>query len=179
MKKKHKLIPLIMFVFVLSIGAQTKKPATSSLSNAKDSITSKPVPIVQRDTFKYRVDSLLVRIESYLHQNNEMQLDREIYSSIIGRYKLYKTENLYNLLRLDTKTGKIEQVQWSLDKKSTEGTFTINDTDLSWGDSQAGCFELYPTNNMYQFILIDTTNGRMWHVQWGIGDSKRWIRRIY
>lgn len=179
MKKLLKLIPIIMFMFVLEAGAQTKKPEETAASISKELLTLKPAPIVQRDTFKYRVDSLLVRIERVLQETAEMQVDREVYSSIIGRYKLYKTENLYNLLRLDTQTGKIEQVQWSLDKKSSEGTFTINDTDLSRGDYQAGCFELYPTNNMYQFILIDTTNGRMWHVQWGIGDSKRWIRRIY
>lgn len=40
-------------------------------------------------------------------------------------------------------------------------------------------FELYPTQNMYQFLLLDKTNGRAWHVQWGMEDTKRWIRRIY
>lgn len=93
---------------------------------------------------------------------------------------MYQTENLYTLLQLDTKTGKIEQVQWSLDSDK-EGTFTINDEDLNWGFGYgSGTFELYPTKNMYQFILIDKTDGRKWHVQWGTGGEKsRWIRRIY
>jgi len=95
----------------------------------------------------------------------------------LDRYKMYTTENVYNLLKLDTKTGRIEQVQWSLDTNK-EFTMTINDTDLSW-DTGCGTFELYPTQNMYQFILLDKVNGRCWHVQWGIGDNKRWIRRIY
>ena len=30
----------------------------------------------------------------------------------VERYKMYETENIYNLLKLDTKTGKIEQIQW-------------------------------------------------------------------
>ena len=42
----------------------------------------------------------------------------------------------------------------------------------------SGTFELYPTKNMYQFILLDKTDGRMWHVQWGTESSKQWIRRI-
>lgn len=94
------------------------------------------------------------------------------------RYKLYKTENIYNLLKLDTATGQIVQLQWSLNDDK-EGTITINSENLSLSDKQAGTFELYPTNNMYQFILLDTITGRTWHVQWGIGAGKRWIRRIY
>ena len=31
----------------------------------------------------------------------------------IERYKLYPTENIYNFLLLDTKTGKREIVQWA------------------------------------------------------------------
>ena len=95
----------------------------------------------------------------------------------LDRYKMYRTDNIYTLLKLDTKTGQIYQVQWSLDDDK-EGVWTINATDLSY-DSGCGTFELYATSNMYQFILLDKVTGRQWHVQWGIGDSKRWIKRIY
>ena len=113
--------------------------------------------------------------------NIEQRLEMvDIDLSLKNRYKLYPTENIYTLLKLDTKTGKIWQVQWSLESKN-EGTWIINSDDLtSWsGGYGSNSFELYPTLNMYQFILIDKTDGRMWHVQWGIGDKKRWIRRIY
>lgn len=90
---------------------------------------------------------------------------------------MYQTENIYNLLKLDTATGQIYQVQWSL-KDSNEMTFTVNSSIFSYS-GKIGTFELYPTKNMYQFILLDTTNGRTWHVQWGIGAKKRWIQRIY
>lgn len=94
------------------------------------------------------------------------------------RYKLYPTENIYNLLKLDTKTGMIWQVQWGLND-GYEGVFDINLVDLrTISDPECGSFELYPTKNMYQFILLDKINGRQWHVQWGIGSEKRWIRRI-
>ena len=82
-------------------------------------------------------------------------------------------------MQLDTKTGQIEQVQWSLDEDNV-GSVTINSVDLSYGFGYgSGTFELYPTQNIYQFILIDKTDGRKWHVQWGMSDNKRWIRRIY
>ena len=95
----------------------------------------------------------------------------------MNRFKLYPTENIYTLLKLDTATGKIDQLQWSLDSDK-EGSFTINNDDLSLG-SGSGTFELYPTKNMYQFILLDKVTGRQWHIQWGMEASKRWIRRFY
>lgn len=95
----------------------------------------------------------------------------------MNRFKLYPTENIYTLLKLDTATGKIDQLQWSLDSDK-EGSLTINNDDLSLG-SGSGTFELYPTKNMYQFILLDKVTGRQWHIQWGMEASKRWIRRLY
>ena len=93
-----------------------------------------------------------------------------------NRYKFYPTENMYNFLKLDTQTGRIEQVQWSLDTDK-EGSIIINNEDLSW--ISGSLFELYPTQNIYQFLLLDKSNGRTWHVQWGMEDNKRWMRRIY
>lgn len=118
-------------------------------------------------------DSILSYISNLVED-----IDMRIYKSQTkDRYKLYPTENIYNLLKLDTQTGRIEQIQWSLDTNK-EGSMTINMEDLSW-NTGTGTFELYPTQNMYQFVLLDKTNGRTWHVQWGMEDKKRWIRRIY
>ena len=122
-------------------------------------------------------DSLLVKMDSLVRANNAWLEQIELDLSLKERYKLYQTENIYTLLELDTKTGMIKQVQWSLDSDN-EGTVTINDTDLSFGYG-SGSFELYPTKNMYQFILIEQTTGRKWHVQWGMKAKERWIRRIW
>lgn len=128
--------------------------------------------------YEHKVDSLLSRIDSLLMMNNMLLDQLDINTSLKDRYKLYQTENVYTLLQLDTKTGMIEQVQWSLDP-AKEGTLTINSDDLSYGGGYgSNSFELYPTKNMYQFILIDKTNGRKWHVQWGTEKGKRWITRI-
>ena len=160
----RKAILFLLLISAININAQTTKTTTNARSVKYEQI----------------VDSLLSQIDTLLMINNQLLEHLEINSSLKGRYKLYQTENLYTLLQLDTKTGKIEQVQWSLDSDK-EGTFTINDEDLNWGLGYgSGTFELYPTKNMYQFILIDKTDGRKWHVQWGTGGEKsRWIRRIY
>lgn len=124
-------------------------------------------------------DSAIIRIDSLIQVNNAWMEQIELDLSLKQRYKLYPTDNIYSFLQLDTKTGMIEQVQWSLDMDN-EGSVSINSEDLTYsGGYGSGSFELYPTKNMYQFILLDKTTGRRWHVQWGLTDSNRWIRRIF
>lgn len=120
----------------------------------------------------YKNDSISVYIAKVL-EDIDMRI---LKMNNDNRYQFYPTDNVYNFLKLDTRTGKIEQVQWSLDT-SNEGSVVINDEDLSWYSGSS--FELYPTKNIYQFLLLDKSNGRTWHVQWGLEDKKRWIRRIY
>ncbi len=115
-------------------------------------------------------DSTLIKIHAIVED-----IDFRMHG--LDRYKLYPTENIYNFLQLDTMTGKIEIVQWSLDNDK-EGSATLNDEDLSLSTG-CGTFELYPTKNMYQFLLLDKVTGRRWHVQWGFESNKRWIQRIY
>lgn len=124
-------------------------------------------------------DSILVKIDSLIQVTNAWLEHIELDLSLKHRYKLYPTENIYTFLQLDTKTGKIEQVQWSLNS-ANEGSVSINSEDLThgYGDG-SGTFELYPTKNMYQFLLLDKTTGRKWHVQWGMESTNRWIRRIF
>lgn len=125
------------------------------------------------------IESLITKLDSMMLINNTILDQININTSLKYRYKLYQTENIFTFLQLDTKTGKIEQVQWSLDSDN-EGSVNINSRDLSNGEGQGSAsFELYPTKNMYQFILLDKTDGRKWHVQWGMDENKRWIRRIY
>lgn len=160
---KKVLLLLLLFVSI-GVNAQNAKPASS----------------VKSTKYEQKVDSLLSQIDTLIMINNQLLEHIDIDLSLKNRFKLYPTDNLYTLLELDTKTGRIKQVQWSLDSDS-EGTFTINNEDLSYGMGYGSdSFELYPTKNMYQFILIDKTDGRKWHVQWGTGgDKSRWIRKIY
>ena len=95
-----------------------------------------------------------------------------------GRHKIYPTENIHILLKLDTASGIIKMVQWSL-KQDEEFEVFINTEWLATGIlAKKGRFELYPTKNMYQFILLDTLMGSTWHVQWGTKEGEFWIRRI-
>lgn len=118
------------------------------------------------------LDSIVTEIDELIYNSVKLSM-----AESRNRYKMYQTENMYNLLKLDTQTGKIEQIQWSLDENE-EFSIYINSEDLSLFNS-VNSFELYPTKNMYQFILLDKFTGRTWHVQWGLSSNKRWIKRIY
>ena len=173
---------IVLFLFLLvsiscTVSAQKKSTATVKQVNVPVKVvTSKPN---KTDSLLVKMDSLLTQMEYLMRVNNTLLEQLEINSSLKGRFKLYQTENIYTFLQLDTKTGRIEQLQWSLDDDK-EGSITINDNDFSYGIGHgSGSFELYPTHNMYQFILIDKTDGRKWHVQWGMTKKSRWIRRIY
>lgn len=140
---------------------------------------NKSVSSPKQSQYEIKMDSIMTRVDSILQANNQLLDHLDINTSLKNRYKLYQTENIYNFLELDTKTGKIRQVQWSLETDK-EGSMSINNDDLTYGFGYgSGSFELYPTKNMYQFILLDKTDGRKWHVQWGHKNQERWIRRIY
>lgn len=92
---------------------------------------------------------------------------------------MYKTENTYNLLKLDTRTGKVWQVQYGM--KSVKSMIVeLNHYGLALESlSYDGRFELYSTPNMYTFIMIDTGTGNMWQVQWNTDPDYRFVSPIY
>lgn len=45
-------------------------------------------------------------------------------------------------------------------------------------EEKNGRFFLYPTTNIYNFILLDQIDGRTWQVQWG-KEGERGVLRIY
>ena len=67
-------------------------------------------------------------------------------------YKMYKTQNYHNQLRLNTMTGEVQQIQD--DGQSWE----ICSAREVLGDRE-GRFRLYETQNMWTFIMLDTYIG--------------------
>lgn len=89
------------------------------------------------------------------------------------RYRMFPTENIWTFLKLDTRSGKIWQVQYSVDD-NYRGEVVLNDKALVTGDAaENGRFTLYQTKNMYNFILLDQIDGKMWQVQWSVDEENR------
>lgn len=110
-----------------------------------------------------------------------LQLMRYIADQLHPRFKMYKTENIYNLIKLDTATGALWQVQYGMNKSSTRMEVELDETSLLyyWEEATPGRFELYPTQNMYTFILLDTKLGYTYQVQWSTNPDQRFRTRIY
>jgi hypothetical protein len=93
-------------------------------------------------------------------------------------YRLFSTKNSYNFIKLNTRNGQMWQVQW--DTGSARFTVPLSLVTLvKEEDEKNGRFFLYPTVNIYNFILLDQIDGRTWQVQWSIEEKDRMIFRIY
>ena len=121
----------------------------------------------------------------------------------IERYKLYPTENIRIFLKLDTSTGLVSMVQ-KRNSDVNERVEPINiipiayeqseiDLYMSRGDTvdweflnqyskseeplvaQVGRFKLYPTQNIWTFLMQDVISGHIYQVQWGFEWDKRMV----
>lgn len=94
-------------------------------------------------------------------------------------YELYRTENFYNLLKLNTRNGCVTQVQIGIGKDGGRMEVNINSDPLvGVEEQQSGRFALYPTGNIYNFILLDRISGRTWQIQWHTKPDNRFITPI-
>lgn len=92
----------------------------------------------------------------------------------VDRYVLYPTKNSWTFLKLDTSNGKIWQVQYSIEGPDYRFETSLNGTPLVLdNDRPSGRFKLYPTDNTYNFILIDTKIGTTYQVQWSQNSDNR------
>jgi hypothetical protein len=88
-------------------------------------------------------------------------------------FRIFRTQNIFTLLKLDTRTGQIWQVQWGNDDDHRFTTAINRAVLLPVGSPdhptilKPGRFTLSPTSNIYTFMLLDEEDGRTWQVQWG------------
>lgn len=93
---------------------------------------------------------------------------------VVERFKLFPTQNLWTFIKLDTQTGQMWQVQFSVSDEYERFESILNSTSLvTDGVNRTGRFELYPTKNFYNFILLDQYDGRTWQVQWSFEEENR------
>ena len=141
-----------------------------------------PIAIHAQNNIK--VDELLneirqIKKELYKTDSINKLLLVSIYDNIDKpRYKIYLTENTYNLIKLDTRTGKVWQIQYRA-KGVDPVVVNINYTGIVYeSNGWDGRFELVPTKNMYTFILLDTGSGETYQVQWGTSSEYRFVEQI-
>ncbi len=93
-------------------------------------------------------------------------------------FRLFPTRNMWTFLQLNTITGHIKQLHFDTSGDSRL-KLIVNDENLAKNlPNLKGRFTLYPTQNMYNFILLDQDNGRTWQVQWSFEEENRMILPI-
>ena len=120
-------------------------------------VAAKPLTDIQRD-------SLLTNIGQNVRTIADEATDLK---NKVGRYKVYRTTNIYNSLKLDTASGRITALQIGINNDKSRFEYTVCDAiedDPKW--RIIGRYELYPTGNNFNFILIDTILGQAYQVQW-------------
>ena len=160
--KKVILICVVMAFLSFTANAQNRTTSTNTPNKAATASTQNKAIM---DSLIHEVQEL--RKELYEADSiNKLILDG-IYRNIDKpRFKMYQTENNYNLLKLDTRTGKVWQVQYRMSDVEAS-VVSINFIGIVFeSDGWDGRFELYPTKNMYTFIMLDTGTGDTYQVQW-------------
>ena len=122
-------------------------------------VQAKPLTEIQRDSIflDVRKDLCLIANDVTARKKNS-----------IGRYKMYRTTNIFNNLKLDTTSGRVTGVQIGINDENKRFEYVVCDAiEDDWDWRIVGRYELYPTGNMYNFILVDTILGLTYQVQWG------------
>lgn len=118
-------------------------------------------------------------------------------------FRLFRTQNMYMFLKLDTRTGQIWEVQWSAKDENrfeeltsawwlVPGHPVFKDSahasetpeqymaryTIGLGKLKPGRFTLYPTSNIFNFLLLDQDEGSTWQVQWSHQPENRLVMPI-
>ena len=95
-------------------------------------------------------------------------------------YQLFSTQNMWTFIKLNTRTWQMWQVQYAINDDDSRFATSLSLTSLVSEEQEVnGRFTLYPTTNIYNFIMLDQIDGRTWQVQWSTKSENRGIIRIY
>ncbi len=95
-----------------------------------------------------------------------------------SRFKLHETQNMWTFILLDSYTGRLWQLQYTVDKDSIRGILIINEDELA-DENKKNIFYISPLTSMFQYYLTNDTTGEMWKFQWNTkGNDYRWIEKI-
>ena len=126
-------------------------------------------------------DSIITIPQDSTKKIQQIEKKVEIQPIEVPIYKLFPTQNYWTFIKLDTRNGKMWQVHFTISNEGNEGEVILNSSSLVWTEEEEvnGRFTLYPTNNIYNFILLDQIDGRTYQVQWNSDKDKRFVSRIY
>lgn len=114
-----------------------------------------------------------------LGQSSQSNLTQQKQYSENVNYQLFPTKNYWTFIKLDTRNGKMWQVHFSVSDDNNTGEVVLNSEPLVSKENEVkGRFTIYPTENIYNFLLLDQLTGIVIQVQWSMDAKKRGIVSI-
>jgi hypothetical protein len=120
----------------------------------------------------------LASISVFSQSTSEIPVQNISTDSIVV-YRLFATRNMYTFIKLNTRNGQMWQVQWGTESKYNFETTLSDISRVNKDEEKNGRFFLYPTKNIYNFILLDQLDGRVWQVQWSTEAKEKMVVPIY
>jgi predicted lactoylglutathione lyase len=109
---------------------------------------------------------------------NKIVQSRQISENTI--YQLFPTQNYWTFIKLDTRNGKMWQVHFSIKDNKGNRELILSSIPLVTKEKEInGRFTLYPTENMYNFLLLDQIDGNVYQVQWSMEEKYRGVVPIH
>ena len=98
-----------------------------------------------------------------------------------AKFRLYPTSNRYTYLRLNTTNGFIDIVQYSTTNAEDRMIYplSISPPLMSlFNNGTLDRYTIYPTQNVYNFLLLDQVEGNTYQVQWSQDSTMRGVEEI-
>ena len=111
-------------------------------------------------------------------KQNSTNLHKQVSENTI--YQLFPTQNYWTFIKLDTRNGKMWQVHFTVKDDGGSGESILNSIPLVDKEKEInGRFTLYPTENMYNFLLLDQIDGYVYQAQWSMEEKYRGVFPIH
>ena len=165
-----KLILVLLFIPIVCFGQEdierykvyntTNKYTSLLLDSATGQIWQLQIGVTDVDQVKSVLSDkkLAKTLEDYTQQyNDDIKYWEENYNSKADSIISAKDKEYFKPISLE-------------EKLNYRTTYHI---------AKNGRFKLYATDNIYNFIMVDTINGETYQVQWNIDKNKRIVSRFY
>jgi hypothetical protein len=84
-------------------------------------------------------------------------------------FELYQTQNIHNQLKLNTRTGEVQQIQ-------DDGQQFLVNVGITPENTNGNRYSLHETENIWTYILVDEFFGKLYQIQFSVqGDEYRGI----
>jgi hypothetical protein len=117
----------------------------------------------------------LAALHSFAQVDRKQSDNTSTQNNCVVAYRLFPTQNMWTLIKLNTRNGQMWQVQFDVQGSNRLVANLSSETLVSKEKEVNDRFSLYSTLNMYTFILLDQIDGKTWQVQWSTDPEKRGI----